>query len=76
MVKELVEYIVKNLVSQPEAVGVFVIRSGNRRTLEIKVDEQDRGKVIGRQGQTIKSLRALVNALIPEGQSVEIDLVQ
>jgi predicted RNA-binding protein YlqC (UPF0109 family) len=75
MVKELVETIIKKMVAKPERVAVLVVRAGNKRTLEISVDEGDRGRVIGKQGQTIKALRALISAVVPEGHVIDINLV-
>ncbi len=55
--KELLEYIVKEMVDRPDAVRVRE-RSGQYAvTLELTVDERDAGKVIGRQGRVAKALR-------------------
>ncbi len=74
MVQELVEYIVKQLVAQPDSVTVTIAKRGNMRILEIIVDEQDRGKVIGKEGQTIKALRSLIEVIVPEGKKVTVEL--
>jgi predicted RNA-binding protein YlqC (UPF0109 family) len=74
MIKELVTYIVKQLVDVPGDVDVIVHKNGNISTLEIKVNERDRGKLIGKQGQTIKAIRTLVNTLLPEDQKIIIEV--
>lgn len=76
MIKELVEYLVKQLVDEPEQVGVSVSKDGTQHILEVKVADRDRGKVIGKQGQTIKAIRTLVSVIIPEGKKVTINIVE
>lgn len=74
MVKEFVEYIVKKIVEVPDSVVVTVISKNATSVLEIKVDEKDRGRVIGKEGQTIKALRTLVLSIVPVGKKVAIDV--
>lgn len=74
MTRELVEYIVKQLVNYPNDVRVELIKEGEGSLLEISVHEQDRGKVVGKSGQTIKALRMLVNAVTSDGKRVMVDL--
>ncbi len=74
MVKEFVEYIVKKLVDSPDKVEVSVMNRKGENVLQVKVDEKDRGKVIGREGQIIKSLRNLVSLILPMGKKVSIDV--
>lgn len=74
MIKELVEHIVKQLVDKPELVQIDVRVDGGKETLEITVDVSDRGKVIGRQGQTIKAIRALVSVLAPQDKKISVDI--
>ncbi len=74
MIKELVEYIVKQLVDNPEAVAVVVRQEDAKEAIEITVDVSDRGKVIGRQGQTIKAIRALVSVLAPQDKKITVDI--
>jgi predicted RNA-binding protein YlqC (UPF0109 family) len=77
MVKELLEQIVKKLVSKPQEVAIEVIeKSPDKQLYTIKVAPQDRGKVIGRQGQTIQSIRALVHAVIPHAHHISLDISQ
>jgi len=60
--KELVEYIVKSLVDEPEAVEVNVIEGEKSTILELRVSQGDIGKVIGRQGRIAKALRTILSA--------------
>ena len=60
--KGLVEYVAKALVDKPEAVKVDEVQDGNTTVYELEVDEEDIGKVIGRQGRVVRGLRALVKA--------------
>ncbi len=58
--KQLVEYLARSLVEYPEAVTVSE-RSGNFGTImELKVAEEDIGRIIGRQGKTVKAIRQLL----------------
>jgi uncharacterized protein len=74
MMKELVEYIVKQLVEFPDQVEIFSLDTDDRCILKIKVADQDRGKVIGRQGQTIKAIRTLVSASIISDKPINVDI--
>jgi|KBSMisStaDraftv2_1062788.scaffolds.fasta_scaffold2971744_1 predicted RNA-binding protein YlqC (UPF0109 family) len=75
MIEKLIEHVVKQLVDNPELVQVSVSESDQECVLKISVGEQDRGKVIGKQGQTIKALRMLVTAVQPEARRVSVDVV-
>ena len=60
--KELVEVIAKALVDHPEGVVVTETVHPKSVVLELKVDPEDMGKVIGKQGRIAKSIRTLVKA--------------
>lgn len=60
--KDLIEYIAKNLVDKPEAVQVSEHRGPYIVRIDLRVDEEDKGKVIGREGKIARALRAVVNA--------------
>lgn len=62
MIKELVEEIAKALVDHPEQVVVNSIEGEQVTVLELRVAQDDLGKVIGRQGRTAKSIRTLLGA--------------
>lgn len=76
MVKELVEFVVKQFVNNPQDVSVSVTPSGNVDLIEITVNDADRGKVIGREGQTIKAIRMLVNASAPTDKKYSVDIAK
>ena len=76
MIKDLVEYVIKSLVDYPDHVHISVVKSGVQVSIEITVDAQDRGKVIGKEGQTIKALRGLINAAVSPEQKVTIEVMQ
>ena len=61
--KELVEYIVKGLVDQPDQVVVTEIRHGGSITLELRVAPDDMGRVIGKGGRVANAIRALLRAM-------------
>ena len=60
--KELLEYVAKALVDFPEDVSVTEVEGDKVTTLELRVNEKDMGKVIGKQGRIAKSIRALIKA--------------
>lgn len=60
--KELVEYVVKLLVDKPDEVTVTEIHSEKTTVIELRVAQSDIGKVIGKQGNTARALRTILNA--------------
>jgi predicted RNA-binding protein YlqC (UPF0109 family) len=60
--KELVQYLAKSLVNDPNAVEVNETTRDDTAIFELKVAKEDLGRVIGRQGRTAKSIRTLLNA--------------
>jgi uncharacterized protein len=60
--KDLVQYLAKSLVNNPEAVEVTETTGDDGSTLKIRVAKEDLGRIIGKQGRTAKSIRTLVNA--------------
>jgi hypothetical protein len=56
------EYVVKGLVQKPEAVSVTPTDRAGMTVYELRLDAQDVGKIIGRQGQTINAIRSLLTA--------------
>jgi len=59
----LVEQTVKALVSAPDQVFVTPVDEDGETVLELEVAEEDMGKIIGRQGRTVRALRTLVAAV-------------
>ncbi|MEW6549499.1 MAG: KH domain-containing protein [Spirochaetota bacterium] len=62
MEKDLVEYIVKSLVDDPQAVDIKVIEGEKSTILELKVAEGDVGKVIGKNGRIARAIRTILSA--------------
>ncbi len=60
--KELVEFIARALVDQPDEVVVSEISGEQTVVLELRVAKEDLGKVIGKQGRTVKAMRAILSA--------------
>ena len=60
--KALLELIAKSLVDQPEEVAVAEIEGEQTTVLELKVAQDDLGKVIGKQGRTARSIRTILAA--------------
>lgn len=61
--KELVEYIIKSLVDNQEDVLVEEVSDGNVQVLKVSVNNQDLGKVIGKNGRIAMSIRTIVKSL-------------
>jgi len=60
--KDLVLYIAKALVDNPGKVEVKEVIGEKATVIEIKVNESDRGKIIGKEGRIIKAIRTIVNS--------------
>ncbi len=60
--KELIEYIAKALVDKPESVSVNVVEGEKTTVVELRVAQEDLGKVIGKEGRTARSMRTILNA--------------
>ena len=74
--KELLLYMAKNLVDDPEAVTVPEIEDEEGKVLELRVAESDMGKVIGRQGRIAKEIRTIVKTVAQRtGEKVTVEIV-
>ncbi len=62
MEKDLVEYIAKSLVDDPDGVEVHMIEGEKSTILELKVSPDDVGKVIGKHGRIAKAVRTILSA--------------
>jgi len=60
--KELIEYIAKALVDNPEEVSVTELEGEQSTVIELKVAKEDMGKVIGKQGRTAIAMRTILSA--------------
>jgi predicted RNA-binding protein YlqC (UPF0109 family) len=75
-VKELIEYIARGIVDEPERVNVTEIPQGTLTIYELEVAPNDMGKIIGRQGRMINALRTLVKAsAVRHGARVNVEVV-
>jgi len=75
--KELVEYVARFLVRNPDAVNVTETMRDGVSTLELRVAEEDLGRVIGKEGRTAKALRAILTAAAArKNQRVALDIVE
>lgn len=60
--RELIEYIAKSLVDRPEDVSVKETQGEKTTIVELRVAQEDLGKVIGKQGRTARAMRTILNA--------------
>ena len=58
--KELIEYIPKSLVDNPEEVSVTELEGEQTTVIELKVAKEDMGKIIGKQGRTAMAIRTIL----------------
>ena len=74
---ELVEYIAKSLVDNPDEVQVNEVEGSQSIIIELKVAEEDMGKVIGKQGRIAKAIRTVVKAAaIKDNKRVVVEIIQ
>jgi len=75
--KDLIIEIVKNLVDNPNEVNAREVEGEQTTIIEISANPADIGKIIGKQGRTIKALRTLVNAsAVRKGKRVSIEILE
>ena len=60
--KDLIEYIAKALVDNPDQVSVTEVDGSQTSVLELKVAKEDLGKIIGKQGRTARAMRTILSA--------------
>ena len=74
--KDLLLYIARSLVQQPDKVTVTEVQGSDELTLELRVAPEDMGKVIGRQGRIAKEIRVLIRAAAQRsGKRVSVEIV-
>ena len=74
--KELVEYIAKSLVDNPDKVRVTEVQGSSATILELSVAEGDMGRVIGKSGRVVSAIRTLVQvAAAKQGKRVSLEIV-
>ena len=74
--KELLTYIVQNLVEKPDEVSVTEREANGETVFEVRVADGDMGKVIGRQGRIVKEIRILMKAVAQrKGTKVSVEIM-
>ncbi len=74
--KELLLYMAKNLVDNPDAVTVEEVEDEEGKVLELNVAEGDMGKVIGRQGRIANEIRTIIKTVAQRtGEKVTVEIV-
>jgi predicted RNA-binding protein YlqC (UPF0109 family) len=72
-----IEYVVKGLVDEPEAVEVTPVERNGMTVYELRLAQRDVGKVIGRKGNTIQAIRSLLQVgAIKKGVRCTLELVE
>ncbi len=75
-VKEMLAYIVENLVEHPEEIVIEQVENHDTVVFQLKVAPSDMGKVIGRQGRIAKEIRVLVkNAGMRDNKRILVDIL-
>jgi len=72
-VTDALEHLVRGIVDHPEDVSVDLATTRQGRTLQVRVNPEDLGKVIGRGGRTATALRTVVTAV--GGRGIRVDVV-
>lgn len=73
MIEAAVEHLVRGIVDNPDDVTVDLVSHRRGRVLEVRVNPDDLGKVIGRSGRTAKALRTVTTAV--GGKGIRVDVV-
>jgi len=74
--RELIEFVAKNLVAKPDEVKVEEVESGRQTVIELTVARGDIGKVIGKQGRTARALRSLLKvAATKQGKRASLEIL-
>jgi predicted RNA-binding protein YlqC (UPF0109 family) len=75
-VKEFLEYVAKSLVDKPDAVEIEVEEEEDEVSLVLTVDQEDMGRVIGRDGRIANAIRSLLRVMgARDGRHVELEIV-
>lgn len=77
MMEELVRFIARNLVDEPDSVVVSSREEGDSVIISLSVAQSDMGKVIGRQGRIAKAIRTVVKAAsVREDKKYMVDIIE
>ena len=75
--EELVKIIALSLVDEPDMIDVRTVEEGGETTIELRVAENDMGKIIGKQGRIAKAMRTVVKAAaLRENKRVSVEIIQ
>jgi len=75
--KELINFIARKLVDEPEAVDVTLLEDDDNLTIELRVAKEDLGKVIGKQGRTARAMRTvLATAAAKTGKRSRLEILE
>ncbi len=75
--KEFIDYLIRNIVDEPDLVEISEVSSSSVIIFEIKVLKKDIGKIIGNRGATIQAIRTLVQTLASKnGVRVTLHIVE
>jgi len=72
---DLVAYLAQHLVNEPDKVKVTAKRDGRQTIIHIRCSEEDAGRIIGRNGRIINSIRTLARATSEGRESIEVKLI-
>jgi hypothetical protein len=76
-VQRLIEYVAKSLVDDPEKVSVALVEEPGETVIELEVGQRDVGKVIGKQGRTVRAMRSLLSAAgVRSRKRFELDIIE
>lgn len=74
--KELIEYIARSIADNPDAVVVTESEEEDRIVVRLEVANEDKGKVIGREGRVVQAMRTLLRvAAVKKGVRVTLEIV-
>jgi len=77
MTADVLEYLAKALVDNPEEVNITEVDDDGEVVLELRVHPDDMGKVIGKRGRTAKAIRTMVKAAATrEGDATTVEIVE
>ena len=75
--REVLEYLAKSLVSDPDAVEITEVTNGSAINLRLTVAPEDMGKIIGKGGRTVRAIRDVVRAAATKsGVIVTVEIVE
>jgi len=75
--KELIEFIAGRLVEHPDRIDVHLQEEDDNITIELRVAQEDLGKVIGKQGRTARAMRAVLAAsLAGDGKRTRLEIIE